>query len=71
MTFSPKKPDIAMSQVRFSNNIVDNLAYLYLQNQDISNLTPAEFYRKFIIIRDEINKEYLSSNKDDKLSHND
>lgn len=38
----------------FPKNKTDALAFLYLQNQDLSKLTPSELLRKYEEVRKEI-----------------
>lgn len=47
----------------FPSNRFEALTMLYLQNQDLSNLTPSELSQKYIEVLKEIKKSYSNGNK--------
>ena len=38
----------------FPSTVIDALAMLYLQNQDISNLSPEDLYEKYVDVKNTI-----------------
>lgn len=47
----------------FPSTNVEALTMLYLQNQDLSNITPAELAQKYKEVQKEIQSEFSSNSK--------
>lgn len=59
----PAKGGDKMADSFFPSSMIDALAMLWMQNQDLSSKTPEEIYRMFVDAKEKIRNERLGRNQ--------